>query len=301
MSQNEEKSKIKLDKTTAEQEMVRSIEALENSLKGAEGPESKKVLMEQIKVLKDQLLMLIGPNYTELKEENIALQKEIEALKKNLDNTGTQCKINFSDDLKEDLYLEHSQALRHRFYRLLLRKYSSTINEHEKKTVGELKALVNKDDLTVQSLANQFMKEDYDFGKDYLGSAKELVDYLKAIEYVSLDPDLKLNFWLTPKEILNEKISDDEDFAVFLCSLLYAFGDNEAEVVVAELDNLNTHAIVVTKYKGKFFLFDPCQKKDFDFFSGSKESILESYSFEGAKIRRFIYKFNNSNYEQFVE
>ena len=77
-----------------------------------------------------------------------------------------------------------------------------------------------------------------------------------------------------------------EDLAVFLCSLLLALGDENAAVIIAELDSLRTHAFVATELQGKFFILDPSQKHGFQEFSGPKEEALKKYSFNGAKIKR---------------
>ena len=88
--------------------------------------------------------------------------------------------------------------------------------------------------------------------------------------------------------------------AVFLCSLLFALGDTNAAVIIAELNSLKTHAFVATEFQQKFMVLDPSQKHEFPKFSGTKEEALQKYSFNGAKIKRFLYKFNNSTYEQFM-
>ena len=189
--------------------------------------------------------------------------------------------------------------LRLRLYKLLLDKYSALINEKETKTVGEIKALVNSEDLTIQGIALQHKPGNYEFSANYLQSAESAYNFIcSEISYIP--SELGLDIWLSPKEILSAKVADDSDLAVFLCSVLYALGDEKAEVVVAELENANTHAFAITELEGKFILLDPAQKKPFMEFSGEKEKVLGQYSFNGAKIRRFLYKFNAQNYEQFV-
>ncbi len=194
---------------------------------------------------------------------------------------------------------ETETELRLRLYRLLLDKYSSLINEKETKTVGEIKALVNAEDLTVQGIASQCKPGDYDFSRNYPRAAESAYNFICGeISYVP--SELGLDIWLSPNEILSAKIADDSDLAVLLCSVLYALGDERAEVVVAELENANTHAFVITEIDGKFILLDPAQKKPFMEFSGEKEKALGQYSFNGAKIRHFLYKFSAQGYEQFV-
>ncbi|MBN1940543.1 MAG: hypothetical protein JW772_00005, partial [Candidatus Diapherotrites archaeon] len=186
-----------------------------------------------------------------------------------------------------------------RLQRLLLEKYAELINESERRTIGEIKGLVNSDDLTIQSILADLKPDEYKHPKDYVAVASAVFDFVKSeINYVSLE--LNLNYWLSPKEIFSEKVADDEDLAIFLCSLLLGLGDEKASIVIAELDNLKTHAFVITEIDNKFFILDPSQKHGFHDFSGERDKVLLKYSFGDAKIKQFLYKFNHSNYEQFV-
>jgi len=191
------------------------------------------------------------------------------------------------------------KELQFRLYRLLLEKYADIVNENEKRTIGEIKGLVNGDDLTIQSILTDFKNPGYEFQSGYLEAAGKVLQFvMKEIDYV--DPELNLNYWFSPKEVFSAKIGDDEDLAVFLCSLLLGLGDENAAVVIAELNNLRTHAFVVTEFGGKFFILDPSQQHSFCDYSGSREESLQKYSFKKAKIKRFLYKFNHSAYEQFI-
>ena len=51
----------------------------------------------------------------------------------------------------------------YRLYRVLLAKYADLINEKEKRTIGEVKALINAADMTIQSLIGRFKKDGYVF------------------------------------------------------------------------------------------------------------------------------------------
>ena len=198
--------------------------------------------------------------------------------------------------------LESSQKerlLQARLYKLLLEKYLDLINERERRTIGEIKALVNAEDLTIQSILADFKKPDYMFEKDYPTVSERVLSFVqKEINYA--EPEINLNYWLSAKEVFSSKVGDDEDLAVFLCSLLFALGDKNASVIIAELDNLRTHAFVATEFKGKFYILDPSQKHELQQFSGTKEEALKKYSFKNAKIKRFLYKFNHATYEQFM-
>lgn len=185
-----------------------------------------------------------------------------------------------------------------KFYKLLLEKFSEAVNNAGKKTVGEIKSLVNTEDLTIQSIISEIKPKDFVFEQDFLKTAEKAFNYLiEEIDFV--EPGISINFWLEPKEMLESGIADDEDLAVFLCTLLHALGNEESEVVIAELDNLSTHAFVTFEFNQKFFILDPSQKHSFNAFSGSREEALSKYSFKNARIKRFLYKFNDKDYEQF--
>ncbi len=195
---------------------------------------------------------------------------------------------------------EAQKKLQLRLCRFLLLKYSDLINESERRTIGEIKGLVNSDDLTIQSILADLKPENFSFEKDFLQAAEKIFDFVSSeINFVELD--VNLNYWLSPKEIFSEKIADDEDTAIFLCSLLFGLGDEKAFVAVAELDNMQTHAFLITEFQNNFLILDPCQKHQFKKFFGNRDNVLMDYSFKGAKIKQFLYKFNHSTYEQFVD
>ncbi len=186
-----------------------------------------------------------------------------------------------------------------KLYEALLKKYRDLINEKEKKTVGEIKGLVDKENLTIISFIERFKNENYEFEKDYLSVLKKCYEFVVSeITYAKLD--FELNYWLSPAEILKYKVGDDEDIAIFLCSIMFALGDENAAVVVFEMEDFSTHAVVITEYKGKFILLDATQKVGFEKYVGEKENVLENYRFKEKKIKRPVYKFNHFHYEQFV-
>jgi len=194
---------------------------------------------------------------------------------------------------------QKEKILQARLYKVLLEKYADLINEKERRTIGEIKALVNAEDLTIQSILVDFKKQGYSFEENYLDSAEKVLQFTQN-EITYVEPEINLNFWLSAREVFSAKVGDDEDLAVFLCSLLFGLGDQNASVVIAELGSLTTHAFVATEFKGKFFIFDPSQKHELHDFAGEKEEAIKKYEFKGAKIKRFLYKFNHDTYEQFM-
>ncbi len=188
-----------------------------------------------------------------------------------------------------------------RLYRLLIQKYAVLINEKERRTIGQVKELLDSNDLTIQFILPQLkppFKPNYTFETDYPQAASNALSFVSnQIDFVKLD--IPISFWLSPKEIMEHKIADDEDQAVFLCTLLLALGDTRAEVIIAEMDDLSTHAFVITELQGEFHLLDSTKKNAVPL-HGKKETVLANYSFANTKIKRFLYKFNRSNYEQFL-
>ena len=182
----------------------------------------------------------------------------------------------------------------------LLEKYSDIINEREKRTIGEIKGLVDGNDLSIQSFVEDFKGPAYSFQNDYQKALRTAFDFVKK-EISFVDAELNVNYWLAPREILELKVADDEDLAVFLCAVMKALGDDKAEVIIAELDNLRTHAFVLTELGSNSLLLDPAQEHNFDDYFTSKVEILQKYSFQKQKIKRFLYRFNSEKYEQFLE
>jgi len=189
--------------------------------------------------------------------------------------------------------------------KFLLQKYADIINERERRTIGEIKELVDGKDLSIQSLVQDFRGAGYSFKENYFEALKKVFELVKnEIEFV--DADLGINYWLTAKEVLEARSADDEDLAVFLCAAMKALGDDSAEVIIAELDDLKTHAFVATTLPGKdpeqnFLILDPAQGHEIDFYKGTKADVLKKYSFQKQKIKRFLYRFNSEKYEQFLE
>ena len=69
--------------------------------------------------------------------------------------------------------------------------------------------------------------------------------------------DFELNYWLSPAEILKYKVGDDEDIAIFLFSIMFALGDENAAVVgfvVALMVIMNPYGRDFIKILTPFFM-----------------------------------------------
>ncbi len=274
--------------------MLHAIESLKSLRSNLSDPLKIREIDSQINELSLQLESVssgfsLNSELDKLKLENKKLKDEVLKLRKELSfSRSGQQKLNSS--VEESVFV---------LYHVLLEKYSDLINDFEKKTVGELKGLVNPNDLSIVSLVESFKPEGFVFEKDFFNSAKLAFEFVRdEIDFVK--SKVNINFWLSPSEILKFRIGDDEDQAVFLCSLLLALGDKNAEVIIAELSDFSTHAFVLTEINNKFFLLDPSQNHEFTEFSGLKKNVLKKYSFNNAGIKNFLYRFNNEKYEQFI-
>lgn len=289
----------KLTATEQEQKLWKELQNLKEKQEKTQNPDLEK----RIDKLECEISAIQGKDITAIEAENITLRKKAIAQEKELLDLRKRYaelrkvfgSLGIGDQKKTEAKTENESKLA----KMLLRKYAQTINEKETKTVGEIKELVNKKDLTIQAIIQDLKPENYNFEKDYLQTAEKVLEYLnEEIEYAKAD--FGINFWLEPKEILEAGVSDDEDLAVMLCSALFELGDDKAQVVITELDNLTTHAIVITEHKGNFYILDPSQKHHVEKFAGKKETALAEFEFKNAKIKRFLYKFNAENYEQFL-
>jgi len=285
-------------RSNEEQGLWKKIEELEQSLREAEDL-SKPEIETELAKLKSKLTELQSPVQ---KKRNLDFESELEKKQSQFNDLFEKYSklrqavgsVSEMDDKQKE------RDLKFKLHKFLLEKYSEKINEFEKKTIGEIKGLIDPDDLSIQSILAELISKNYSFEKNYLSVAKEAYDFvMKEISFV--ESDIRINFWLTPIEIIKQKIADDEDLAVFLCTILFALGDEKAFVVIAEMENLTTHAFVITEFKDSFYLFDPSQKKPFEEFSGKKEEVIEKYSFRNSKIKRFLYRFNADEYEQFTK
>lgn len=196
-----------------------------------------------------------------------------------------------------------SCRIRSRVYRKIIERYQDFINEQEKKTVPELKALINGNDYSVQQIRNRLLEE-----IKAEGTPEEEV-FLKFVEKVyayliSLKPihsELSVSYWLSTEDIIELGAADVFDKAILACSLLHSVDCKNARIRVVELEGGFAHPLVLFEFKGVFYLLDPSQKFVLFKFSGSADEALKTFSFEGRKFLRSLYEFNDRDYFDFSE
>ncbi|VVB66625.1 Uncharacterised protein [Candidatus Gugararchaeum adminiculabundum] len=213
---------------------------------------------------------------------------DIPFFKKRKDKPVTEGRDETSARIEEEL-----QVLRRKvkLYRTVIEKYGEQIEEGEKKSVPELRVLVDPENEEVKKISARIIGElgaggaAYSFGKNFPDAAK------KAFEFVSqglADEQLPVDFWLSPRDMVAIGAGDEMDKALFLCSLLIALGNESAKVIV-ELSR--KHVFVGYEFGKKYFLCDASHR---DMFEGSREELVSRH----LTTDELVYEFNNKEYDE---
>lgn len=279
-----------LDVTKKELELLQSLSELQSSLD--QNPDNAMLLSEQ-NALREQLRALqegksMTEAYAQLMEEHQTLQNDFAKLKESFETLQNQ-----AGDPDEKMPTSDKQRLL--FYRAILEKFSPIIQEKATKTVGEIKALVDEDDLTIQALAIEFQSEETNSFWDQMKSfCAKLREHVRAVPN-----DVAINCWFSPQEIMENKVADDEDLAVLVATVGKAMGADEVFVVIAELTNNQSHAFALFKKDDQWGLADASQSETTVLTAPGMEEVLDSFEYENEKIKRILYRFNRETYDQF--
>ncbi len=172
----------------------------------------------------------------------------------------------------------------------IIERYREQIEMGEAKTVPDLRNLIDPKNRAVQEI-KQGIEDSfhpYIYEKNFEEAATKAFEFLRdKIENEALPVD----FWLSPDDVLELKLADEMDKAIFLCSLLIAL-DNETAKVVVET-NGQRHAFVMFEFGGKFYLMDPVHDINI---SGSREQVIEKHL--PGHDHQLVYEFNHKGYEE---
>lgn len=236
----------------------------------------------------------------ELRFENIKLKGKLSEATIEKETLATRVKEleafikRMSGSEKKDMPV--CETSKNKYYEIILQKYKEDINQKEKKTITEIKDMINSGDLTINTIVSKHKPIGYDYNKDYLTTLKKVYNYLMS-EIEVVKNNLRVLFWLDFSEIVKNKIADEQDASIFLCSIMNALNDYEAYIYIVQLENEKTHAFVKTKYKNTHYIFDLTQKVPFDTFKAKDEDeLFENYKFLDNKIVKRIYKYNQDSY-----
>lgn len=227
----------------------------------------------------------------EILSENTSLKERIGELEDFIKNVSKQQTI---ETKKEDVF-------KNKFYELIISKYKDHINQNERKTISELKEMIKPTDLTVKNITNKFLPIGYDYNKDYFSSLRKLYNFLRT-EINIIKNDLKVIFWIDFSKVFKDKICDEQTSSVILCSCMHSMKDENAKIVVVLLENDKVHSFITTKIKETYYILDLVQNVPIDTFKDTNEDkLFKDYKFQGQKIIKKIYGYNNQKYFDYNE
>ncbi len=178
-------------------------------------------------------------------------------------------------------------------YKKIIERYRELIEAGESKSIPELRSLVKPQSSAVIELRDKLTREfkPYDYERDFLAASQKSFEFVKdeiKNEHVNIE------FWLSPRDILELSAADEMDKAILLCSLLIALGNRSAKVVVETKGGLK-HAFVMFSFGSRYYLFDPVHDINL---AGSKEILEAQISTEKDEENKIVYEFNDTEYNE---
>ncbi|MBU1196889.1 hypothetical protein KJ765_00095 [Candidatus Micrarchaeota archaeon] len=205
-----------------------------------------------------------------------------------------------------------SLKLKIRFFRRIIDRYATLVNENEEKTIPELKTLVQPENEAVLELKERILAEvaedkkksgtagespAYVYEHDFLFAADKAFTNVRNMK--NIHSDLAVLFWLTPRESLDLNAGDLFDKAVLLCSVLKALGANP-HVRVLELEKNRIHPVVAFAFEDREYILDASQEDaTLTKYCGKLEEVLKTFSFDDSRFLKSAYEFNDAEYQNF--
>jgi len=177
---------------------------------------------------------------------------------------------------------EPSDELRLKLFKIIIDRYRGEIEEHENKTVSDLKGLVQPHDAIITKTRDSLLEgfRPYIYEEHFLQAAKMCCEYVSSFRTIS--PPVA--FWLTFSDMQSIMAGDEIDKSILLCSLLRSLGSESARVFVTDTKS----SYVLCQFSGKFHLSAHSGAKPF-----ACESEQEALSRMGGKP---LYSFNDRDY-----
>ncbi|MDD5317984.1 MAG: hypothetical protein PHF51_04630 [Candidatus ainarchaeum sp.] len=176
-------------------------------------------------------------------------------------------------------------------YLKIIERYKGYIEASEDKSITELRALVVPEDPAVRKIVEEIKSgfRPYIYDRDFPKAAEKAYLFCRnelASEF------LPVEFWLSPSDIAELRLSDEIDKAILLCSILLALENASAKVVVETQERLR-HAFVTFERDGVFHLLDPVHGANL---SGARDEVIKKAIRQPE--RKVVYEFNNSEYNE---
>jgi hypothetical protein len=182
---------------------------------------------------------------------------------------------------------EPDDGSRLRLYKIIIDRYREEIEEHENKTVVDLKGMIQPHEPTIQKTRDSLLESfrPYIYQEHFLPALKMCCQYVSSFQTIS--PPVA--FWLTFQDMQSIMAGDEIDKSILLCSLLRSLGSQSARVFVTDTKN----SYVICQFEGKFYLMAH---------SAAEPSICASE--QEAMLRmsgKPIYSFNDMDYVNLSE
>jgi len=174
-----------------------------------------------------------------------------------------------------------------RIYELIIERYRDYIEKSETKTIADLKSLIRPNDEHVQKKKDELIDSirPYIYEQHFLKAAESAHKFVREIRTYTTT----INFWLTPKEMIDLRGGDPMDKAVFLCSLLVALENQDTHIIVGM--NKGIKVAVGFMFNNEFTIIDPISTAKA---KGEKDKIIDEWFKEDKRI----YEFNDRNYSE---
>jgi len=182
---------------------------------------------------------------------------------------------------------EPSDELRLKLFRLIIDRYREEIEEHENKTVSDLKGMILPHDPIIVKTRDSLLESfrPYIYEEHFLAAAKMCCEYVAS--FATISPPVA--FWLTFSDMRSIMAGDEIDKSILLCSLLRSIGSPDARIFVTNTKN----SYVLCSFAGKFHL---------SAHSGAEPAVCAS---EQEAILRMsgkpLYSFNDRDYSALTE
>jgi len=182
---------------------------------------------------------------------------------------------------------EPSDELRLKLFRLIIDRYREEIEEHENKTVSDLKGMILPHDPIIVKTRDSLLESfrPYIYEEHFMAAAKMCCEYVAS--FATISPPVA--FWLTFSDMRSIMAGDEIDKSILLCSLLRSLGSPDARIFVTNTKN----SYVLCSFGGKFHL---------SAHSGAEPAICAS---EQEAILRMsgkpLYSFNDRDYSALTE
>jgi hypothetical protein len=177
---------------------------------------------------------------------------------------------------------EPSDELRLKLFRLIIERYRQDIEEHENKSVSDLKGMILPHDPTIVKTRDSLLESfrPYIYEEHFLAAAKMCCEYVSS--FATISPPVA--FWLTFSDMRSIMAGDEIDKSILLCSLLRSLGSPDARIFVTNTKN----SYLLCSFGGKFHL---------SAHSGSEPAVCGSEQEALLKMSgKPLYSFNDRDY-----